>query len=171
MAEIKSTLDLVMERTRHLTMREEDKREQAEAEFRKTVNGLLQKYLDGELDAARVREEAFGPGAPDSDRAIAIGEIGKRIDPAGDNASLLALLREMGAEVSGIETVLKECEAAGASETEAAAEKVREALRGRGISGSAAVPNPAAQKGWKDRQEARLVTCREAVLAEIARLA
>jgi len=46
MAEVKSTLELVMERTRHLTLTEDEKREQAVAEFKGSLGGLLQKVQD-----------------------------------------------------------------------------------------------------------------------------
>ena len=68
MAEVKSTLELVMERTRHMTLSEEDKREQALAEFKKSLGGLLQKVQDGVLGPEHFtnRPEGFaGEFAPD----------------------------------------------------------------------------------------------------------
>jgi len=46
MAEIKSTLDLVMEKTRHLTLSDEEKQEQKEKEFNKKLKGPAQKIQD-----------------------------------------------------------------------------------------------------------------------------
>jgi hypothetical protein len=46
MAEIKSTLDLVMEKTKHLTLSKEEKKEQEHIEVSKKLKGLLQKYHD-----------------------------------------------------------------------------------------------------------------------------
>ena len=57
MAEIKSTLELVMQRTSHLSMSEEDKRKQAAKEFKEAVNRLARKYLDGQIDLDRFRAE------------------------------------------------------------------------------------------------------------------
>ena len=46
MGEIKSTLDLVMDKTRHLTLSDEEKQEQKEKEFRKKLKGPAQKFQD-----------------------------------------------------------------------------------------------------------------------------
>ena len=45
MGEIKSTLDLVMEKTRNLTLSSEEKAEQKYDEIYKQVKGFLLKYL------------------------------------------------------------------------------------------------------------------------------
>ncbi len=57
MADIKSTLELVMERTRHLSMTEEDKRKQAAAAFKEAVSRLARKYLDGQINLDRFQAE------------------------------------------------------------------------------------------------------------------
>ena len=49
MGEIKSTLDLVMEKTRHLTLSQKEKEEQKQIEVNKRLKGLLQKYQDNLL--------------------------------------------------------------------------------------------------------------------------
>ncbi len=46
MGEIKSTLDLVMDKTRHLTLSDEEKQEQKEKEFKKNLKGPTQKFQD-----------------------------------------------------------------------------------------------------------------------------
>lgn len=46
MGEIKSTLDLVMDKTRHLTLSDEEKQEQKEKEFKKNLKGPAQKFQD-----------------------------------------------------------------------------------------------------------------------------
>ncbi len=55
MAEIKSTLDLVMEKTRNLRFSSQEKREIQMEEARRAFNGLLQKYLDGQLELEAVQ--------------------------------------------------------------------------------------------------------------------
>ena len=49
MGEIKSTLDLVMEKTRHLTLSQKEKDGQKQIEVNKRLKGLLQKYRDNLL--------------------------------------------------------------------------------------------------------------------------
>lgn len=47
MAEIKSTIDLVMERTKHLIMSNEEKEHQEAKELIEKIPGYVQKFLDG----------------------------------------------------------------------------------------------------------------------------
>ena len=49
MSEVKSTMDIIMEKARNLTVTDEDKKEFAEKEVRGQIKGLFQKYLDGIL--------------------------------------------------------------------------------------------------------------------------
>ncbi len=50
MTEIKSTLDIVMEKTKGLRMTEDDKDRFREEELSQTAQGLCRHYLDGQLD-------------------------------------------------------------------------------------------------------------------------
>ena len=55
MGEIKSTLDLVMERTKNLSLSDEEKQAQKQKEVESRIRGLLQKYLDGWLDKNQLK--------------------------------------------------------------------------------------------------------------------
>ena len=55
MAEIKSTLDLVMERTKNLRFNDEEKQHLRTETIQKRVNGLVQRYLDQILSAEQVQ--------------------------------------------------------------------------------------------------------------------
>ncbi len=57
MAEIKSTLDLVLEKTKHLTLSEEEKQIQRHDEFRKTLKGLIRKFADKALKMKELKKE------------------------------------------------------------------------------------------------------------------
>lgn len=57
MAEIKSTLDLVMEKTRHLALSREEKEENERREFARRLQGVLQNFEDGRLDFTAVEEK------------------------------------------------------------------------------------------------------------------
>ena len=57
MGEIKSTLDLVMEKTRHLTLSQEEKEDQKRIEVNKKLQGLLQKYQDNLLKKENLKKE------------------------------------------------------------------------------------------------------------------
>ena len=57
MGEIKSTLDLVMEKTKHLSLSDEEKQNQKNSEIEKRVNGLLQKCRDQILSTDELQKE------------------------------------------------------------------------------------------------------------------
>ena len=57
MSEIKSTLDLVMEKTRHLTLSQKEKEAQKRIEVNKRLQGLLQKYQDDFLKKDNLKKE------------------------------------------------------------------------------------------------------------------
>lgn len=94
MAEIKSTLELAMERTRHLSMSAEEKAEQQQADFQKRLQGLLQQYADQVVttDAFKKRLDALQQEFKMTDASLVIDAILHRLDPGLDNRHWLALL-------------------------------------------------------------------------------
>ncbi len=55
MAEIRSTLDIIMEKAKNLTVTDEDKKDFVEKEVQGRVKGLFQKYLDGILSTQQLK--------------------------------------------------------------------------------------------------------------------
>jgi hypothetical protein len=154
MAEIKSTLELVMEKTRHLQMTEEDKQKQATLAFKEAVSRLAGRYLDGQLSMEKFRAEfsQLGEGGL-SGKSAAAAEIGRRIDPASDNMPLLNLLRDgLGFDTSGVERVLGNFRKTLSSDEDEARERMRAGLSEKGISGSAVIPNLGADESWIKRR-------------------
>ncbi len=144
MAEIKSTIDLIMERTRHLTMSEQDRREQALSEFRVSLGRIVQKYLEREIDLDRFQEEygRIEDSSSPSRKATAAMEIGKRIDPSQNNDVLLELLRiGLGINISGLKTILEKTRRIIVSTREEARTNAAVTLSRVGISGNAVVPD------------------------------
>jgi hypothetical protein len=94
MGEIKSTLDLVMERTRHLSMSSEEKAKQQRADFEKRLAGLLQKYDDKALKMAELLNQIkhLQGELKISEPETIEKAILSRIDPDQDNAHWLALI-------------------------------------------------------------------------------
>ncbi len=170
MAEIKSTLELVMEKTRNLCMTEEDKQKQVAREFRETVSRLTLKYLDRQIDLDKFKAELDRFGEVGSlDKTDGAFEIGKRIDPAADNTDLLDLIKlGLGFDVSGIEAALHHFKETLHREEDREAERVRVDLLGKGISGRAVIPNLEADKEWTKRRAGMLEAVREELAAQIA---
>jgi len=60
MGEIKRTLDLIMEKTKNLTMSPEEKEEIRRQEWLKKTRGWIQKFLDDLVDMDKIKTELLG---------------------------------------------------------------------------------------------------------------
>ena len=151
MGEIKSTLDLVMEKTRHLTLSTEEKQKQDQFEAQKVFKGLLQRYQDELLSLEQLQEKIHRVQETSSmEVAWMRNLILDRIDPDQDNSIWLVLLEKyFGFDSSGLVTVLEEYRIELKNTEENWCRKLKETLAtGHKIKGSAVVPNPEADSWW-----------------------
>ena len=145
MTEIKSTLDLVMEKTRHLSFSEQEKQEQHFHEFAKRIKGLIQQYQDQKLRVENLKielsalQQTFGLKSED----IIKSEIVARLDLHQDNRPLLTLLPDLcRSDVTPLESITKEYKEAVYQITQARTAKVKQHLAEKYfIAGEAVVPN------------------------------
>jgi len=152
MGEIKSTLDLVMEKTRHLTLSKEEKEAQNRIEVNKRLQGLLQKYQDNLLRKENLNKEldnlkiAYNLNVDEmlADLLLNSLKIGR------DNTVFLELLNEIyGLNLSGIETIFQNFKATVKSATKKRVDQIKTDLSvKRFISGSAVVPNLESDSEW-----------------------
>jgi hypothetical protein len=164
MGEIRSTLDIIMEKTRGLTMTEEEKVAYKQKELVGKVRGLIQKYLDKALSEDRLQVELTALGEMDRDRVkqVIIEETIPKIALGEDNEPVLNILEStIGVDTAPVKEVLADFEDRLGKEKDACEEKLRTRLVEKGISGSAAIPNIAADPEW-----ARSVAQLEGVLKE-----
>jgi hypothetical protein len=155
MAEIKSTLDLVMEKTRNLSLSDKEKQAHKNKEIGSRMLGLVNKFLDKAISLDRFNSEyrvlkkeyaLTGKG-----NAHLIKEICGQIELGKDNQALLGLLAEFEVpDLEGLTSVLHEFQNA----RETAAGKRRKILKDqlaktRFISGSAVVPNLENDHEWR----------------------
>ena len=152
MGEIKSTLDLVMEKTRHLTLSKEEKEEQKHIEVNKRLKGLLQKYQDNILKKEHMEEELHSLRKT---YELNVNEILSQMLLDGlklgeKNESLLELLNEIcGLDVSGLETLFHDFRDAVALVSEKRIKKIKANLEEKYfISGSAVIPNLKTDNEW-----------------------
>ena len=146
MGEIKSTLDLVMERTRNLSMTPEEKARQRKADFEKRLQGLLNKYEDQVLsvDNLLVRITELQKELKINDPQEVIKTVLARINPDQDSKHWLDLVERLEQKiVEPLKTILSEYRQ---QKNDLLAAMQHESLaqlsEGHGISGSAVVPNP-----------------------------
>jgi hypothetical protein len=153
MAEIKSTLDIIMEKTKGLTMTDEEKRELKRKEIAGKFKGLVQKFLDNiiDLDRLKVDAAAVGEGHEDMFRRVSIQEAIGRIEPEGDNEPILKVLENAtGMDTGPIREFITDFERKLEKERAVHEKGLKKRLKKKGISGSAVIPNLDADSQWRD---------------------
>ncbi|MBN1849616.1 MAG: hypothetical protein JW932_13640 [Deltaproteobacteria bacterium] len=167
MAEIKSTLDLIMEKTKGMTMTDEEKRAFKEKETTEKVKGLIQRYLDGFMDLERLRMEitAFEDNQREFVRHTIIEDLISMIGLGKDNR----LLWEVLEKICSIRTVsLKEeldrVEQELSRKRSIYEKEMMNDFNSRGISGSAVMPNIDSYPVWLAFQSGKETEFKERTL-------
>ena len=159
MGEIKSTLDLVLEKTKHLTLSSEEKQAQVQKEVENRIKGMLQKYQDGQLTREDFITEydSLEKDFSRRDHKLLIDEIFSRIDPNQEKQSLLELLQACcHIDPARIEFVINDFRQNYHSAAQNRSNRLKENLAQKYfISGSAVVPNLEEDEQWR-RTEAEM---------------
>ena len=151
MAEIKSTMDLIMEKTKHLTMSEEEKEEFRKKELTGKIKGLVQKYVDGLIHIEKITSEIASEREKNTFQVNGLlkDELIERLEPDGDNEKIFEALADLlGVDTDPLEQTTVEFHNKVAEEKEFRTAGLRKKLAEKGISGSAVVPNPAHDADW-----------------------
>ena len=155
MGEIKSTLDLVMEKTKNLNLSDEERRGQKNKEIESRIRGLLQKFKDQALNIDNLRSEyqKLQKDHDLSDNTPVIKEICRRIELGKDNHTWFELLAQfVAADIEEVTPVLHEfdevIDAAAGERSQILRDKLAEK---HFISGSAVVPNLEADEIWQEQ--------------------
>ena len=110
MGEIKSTLDIVLEKTKHLSLSKEEKEAQRNTEIRRSLKGMIRKFKDQTLKKEQFQKEleALAKTYDMSDKHILTHEIINEVDLDKDNTSMLFLLNDIcGLDTGQIESLIK----------------------------------------------------------------
>ena len=151
MAEIKSTLDIIMEKTKGLTMSEEEKEAFRKKEIDGKVRGLFQRFLDGFIDAERLKDEigSLGEERYAVAREALLRECMGRMEPGADNTILLdALENAAGLDIAPIRKIILDYNQDLEQQKMDRKQVLQKNLDGLGISGSAVIPNIHADQEW-----------------------
>ena len=145
MGEIKSTLDLVLEKTKNLTLSSEEKETQKQKEIQNRIKGMVQKYQDGILSKSQLITdyELLKKDYAISQNHSLVAEVTKRIEPDQDNQPLLGLLQECcSIDTATIETIIENFRTEYVTASQNRIEQLKEDLAQRyNIRGSAVQPN------------------------------
>ena len=153
MGEIKSTIDIIMEKTKGLTITEEDIGAFKKNEMEKKICGIMQKFLDGFMSMERLKKEIRGVENQYNEEArqIFIKECAGRIDLEEDNTPVLNALENMtGEKAIAFRTLLREFHKELEQQKKLREKELKDLLERQGISGSAVVPNLDADSEWNN---------------------
>jgi len=154
MGEIKSTLDLVMERTQNMSLSDEEKARQQRDEYEKRLQGLLQKYADGGYGLDRLQAEIgrLQQSMRFNDQTALRNAVRRRIEPDGNPGRWLDLMARLAPEISrSLADILKTYRTRRDECIETAERRLRRRLiQAHGIAGSAVSPNPRKDRRCRD---------------------
>jgi hypothetical protein len=158
MGEIKSTLDIVMEKTKHLSLSEAEREAQKKEAIRKTVRGLIQKYKDQIFTIKQMEDEwnALEKENQLSDRQILVDEIMDQLHLNADNSLLMTSLKDIcGQDTRALESVLDDYINKKTEVVQARQKAIQEEIAAHyHISGSAVVPNLETDSDWAEAMKA-----------------
>jgi len=149
MAIIKSTLDIVLEKTKHLSFNEDEKRQKEQDDIQKRISVLIQKVKDKAPRGMTAMLKLYGFIGLKNDRGVEKLIIDQLLDALAvdeDNTSVLNLLSdryqiETGALKAAFDEYKKDITD---TETLLAAQMKQAFEEDKNISGPAVVPNPRA---------------------------
>ncbi len=150
MGEIKSTLDLIMEKTKGLTMSSEEKEEIKRQEWLKKVRGWIQKFQDDLVDLGKIKGELLNRDHPPDWTILLKKELIDGLDPDGRNQKRLQLINEL-LNISS-EPFQKVLEVYHQQVNQSRAEQsglLKNQLSAQGVSGSAVIPNLDPDPSWR----------------------
>jgi len=142
-AEIKSTLDLIMERTKNLTLTEEEKGAIRTREGKAKARGWFQRYSDGalsirDLEKHMEQERASFPEAA----ALLREECLAHVDPEGDNQKIFQIMEEILAIDPGpFQSLVDHFQEELGQLRSGATRDALDTLHAQGVSGTAVIPN------------------------------
>ena len=144
MAEIKSTLDLIMEKTKGLTMSDEEKEAFQQKEMEGKLRGPIQKYMEGRLKIEKfeMELEAISQDKQEAARRFIIKECLSRIEPDGENARIIEVLEQLGKiNCQPLRDLIAEYRGDTGGQDNEQVQELLMRLQEQGISGSAVMPN------------------------------
>ncbi len=152
MAEIKSTMDIIMEKTKNLSLTEEEKEANNRKEAQKKVKGLLTRYWDRmmDLDALISNLNKLGNINKKELKEIALQEGLAALDPETDNHLSLAFLEQAtDMDMAKVQALIAEFQSDLKKAKDNWSTGQLHRIHDKGVSGSAVLPNPNGDPEWK----------------------
>ena len=156
MAEIKSTLDLIMEKTQNMTLSEEEKKEIRQQELSRKIKGWIRKYEDDVLNLKTIQSEIDKDDvARQTELKNALQkEVIQRIEPDKDNAMYYQLLEEIcGIDILTIVNMIHQFQNTMEDERAIILKELNRRLEEKEISGTAVIPSLYSDAEWNIRYD------------------
>ena len=151
MGEIKSTMEIIMEKTKDLTMSDEEKKAIEQREVSGKMGGLIQKFIDGVIDLERLKVDMdmIGEKRQDLMAQAVLEEAIPRIRLGQDNDLILRIFEiTRGIDQTAILDTLSEFNERFENRKLESKKRAAKRIAGMGISGSAVIPNPESDPEW-----------------------
>lgn len=178
MAKIKSTLDLIMEKTQHMSLSEEEKKALKHKELEDTVRAFTYRFINNERESEALLIKELDR-IPQEDRQearrLCLRLLAGHTSPADENERILRALHAVlgcGSQEAFqglVETACKEFDEKLQGLREEAIRKSREHLASRGVRGSALIPIAEATPFWREEFKKLVDSFRQALAARLER--
>ncbi len=156
MAEIKSAIELAMERTKNLVMDEKEKQAFARREIEERARAIIRRYAEGIIDRETFLVEYGSINAQKAEkRSIVMDIVIEEFNASAENERLFEILEMVGEEVGGpfgdqVKALKREFRKDLEKRATGIKMRVKERLEAMGIKGSSVEPNVAEWEEWKD---------------------
>jgi len=160
MAEIKSAIELAMERTKHLIMEKEEKEVFAAQEVESRLKALLRRYMEDMIDKEKVAEEyALIKGDESHKKSVVISFFMEQFNFRENDKKLINLFDIAKIDLphairDEIETIQKKFQEEMEKRREVMSERVASRLKTMGIEGDGITPNLEAWSDWEKEVKA-----------------
>ncbi|MDM7935533.1 MAG: hypothetical protein QUS08_09125 [Methanothrix sp.] len=168
MGKIRSTLDIVMERTKGLSMTQEDKGRLKAKELADQAKAWAQRYFDAKMSIREIQSEiqACGEGKDELLKAL-MAEFVSGLAPDQDNARIIDAFEAVwGADRAKVLDAIRDREEGLHRDMSARIDQLGAELAAQGIGGNSVIPNIAVDTAW----QATLLQARKDLQEEVGRL-
>jgi hypothetical protein len=172
MARVKSTIDLIMEKTKHLSLNAEEKAAFERQQLVQRIQAPLLRCLRGERDASHLAQELgqLPVEAQEEGKRLCLGLLLDSLHPFADNQRILTAVGSLLGETErlGWEKAIAPLETEFRAERrkarERAVERCRKSLAEQGLAGPALLPrHDEEDPSWKEQEEQRVQAFRAMV--------
>ena len=162
MAEIKSTLDIIMEKTKGLSLSAEEKEALKREETAKKIRAWVQRFLDNKATLEEVKRELKEALKDEAARSLLRAELIAHLHPEGGNGKVFRMMKELlNLRTKPVEEKIDAFLKGLIVMRVARLKHLEEKLAGSGIFGSAILPNIAGDPEWESFYKKSLAEFRE----------